>query len=78
MDPRPLTRPGGEPVDDGGARDNTHIDPRKDDMTDTDDLETDDLESTAIGDDQLPDDDEEFGAQPAPASAVPVEPVMAP
>jgi len=46
-------------------------------MLDTDDLEFDDPDIAAIDDDELPDDEEELGEQPACATAVPVEPVNA-
>jgi hypothetical protein len=44
-------------------------------MLDTDDLEFDDPEIAGIDDDELPDDEEELGEQPAPATAIPAEPV---
>lgn len=44
-------------------------------MTDTDDLEFDDPAVAAIGDDELPSDDEELDQPPSPASVVPAEPV---
>jgi hypothetical protein len=41
------------------------------------DTEFDDPDLSGIADDELPGDDEELGALPAPASAVPAEPVPA-
>ena len=44
-------------------------------MHDNKDHEFDDPDIAGIADDELPDDDEEFAAPPAPANAVPAEPV---
>ena len=53
-------------------------------MFDTDDIEPttfaaliDDPDADAIGDELLPDDDEEFGAPPPPISDTPAEPAPA-
>ena len=46
-------------------------------MTDTHDLEFDDPDVADIGEDQLPDDDQEFAEPPDSAAAAPVEPVSA-